>query len=444
LEPRSIQNCNFLNLGAQKEGPATTSTGASRVLVGARGMSFPKQGRTGPIPSAREVPEGHDSAKAGSVSAAMGKTRSMKHLARAAVCASQFRGPTRGTSRCSRPRSAFGGAPKQPFRSVRGVAQWRPHKLEPASNQTVHGVFNKGANAQGAKVMSMNEDRFAGTAKNVGGRVEQGFGRATGDMKTEVEGKIKQATGAAQDVYGQAKDAAGEAYGQAKDAVGDAQGPCRNTLHRWKSFCATLSKVGRIPRWLSRWASAGSSAAWADVRTTGSARLPELARQLANADDHHERNSGLLVPACSSALSRARDKASRRPRLRRAGRATRLPGGAMARYSGARTARRKEPRAARPWRRLCRRCEKSGYWRILISRKTSPARNCRVLCGAALHTLCAPAQHSGREPSRTKLLPVSAPAGQQQPEAFHDYDSAFHAPTLRSAPKSCDDQTSNQ
>lgn len=56
--------------------------------------------------------------------------------------------------------------------------------------------------------MPMNEDRFAGTAKNVGGRVEQGFGRATGDMKTEAEGKMKQATGAAQDLYGQAKDAA--------------------------------------------------------------------------------------------------------------------------------------------------------------------------------------------------------------------------------------------
>ena len=65
--------------------------------------------------------------------------------------------------------------------------------------------------------MSMNEDRFAGTGKNLG--VELGFGRATGD---ELEGKLKQATGAAQDIYGQAKDAAGEAYGQAKDAVGDA------------------------------------------------------------------------------------------------------------------------------------------------------------------------------------------------------------------------------
>src|SRR3954451_9496530 len=70
--------------------------------------------------------------------------------------------------------------------------------------------------------MSINEDRFAVTGKYVGGRVEQGFGRATGDVKIEGEGKIKQATGAAQDIYGQAKDAAEEAYGQAKDAAGDA------------------------------------------------------------------------------------------------------------------------------------------------------------------------------------------------------------------------------
>ena len=69
--------------------------------------------------------------------------------------------------------------------------------------------------------MSMNEDRFGGSAKNVAGRVEQGFGRATGDAKTEVEGAFKQATGAAQDAYGQAKSAAGEAYEQAKEAVGD-------------------------------------------------------------------------------------------------------------------------------------------------------------------------------------------------------------------------------
>ena len=70
--------------------------------------------------------------------------------------------------------------------------------------------------------MSMNEDRFAGTAKNLGGRGEEGFGRTAGDVKSTTEGKIKQATGSAQDVYGQAKDAAGEAYGQVRHAVVDA------------------------------------------------------------------------------------------------------------------------------------------------------------------------------------------------------------------------------
>ena len=57
----------------------------------------------------------------------------------------------------------------------------------------------------------MNEDRVVGTARNLGGQLEEGFGRATGDVKSQVEGKIKQATGAAQDLYGQARDAAGDA-----------------------------------------------------------------------------------------------------------------------------------------------------------------------------------------------------------------------------------------
>ena len=32
----------------------------------------------------------------------------------------------------------------------------------------------------------MNEDRVIGNAKNVGGRVEEGLGRATGDVKAAV------------------------------------------------------------------------------------------------------------------------------------------------------------------------------------------------------------------------------------------------------------------
>jgi uncharacterized protein YjbJ (UPF0337 family) len=54
----------------------------------------------------------------------------------------------------------------------------------------------------------MNEDRLSGTAKNVAGQVEEGFGRATGDAKTQLQGKVRQMEGTLQDAYGQAKDTA--------------------------------------------------------------------------------------------------------------------------------------------------------------------------------------------------------------------------------------------
>jgi uncharacterized protein YjbJ (UPF0337 family) len=54
----------------------------------------------------------------------------------------------------------------------------------------------------------MDEDRLYGTARNVGGKVEEGVGRATGNVKAQVQGKLDQAAGAAQDLYGQTADAA--------------------------------------------------------------------------------------------------------------------------------------------------------------------------------------------------------------------------------------------
>ena len=54
----------------------------------------------------------------------------------------------------------------------------------------------------------MNEDRISGTARNVGGKIEEGVGRLTGDAKTQIQGKLDQAAGAAQDLYGQTADAA--------------------------------------------------------------------------------------------------------------------------------------------------------------------------------------------------------------------------------------------
>jgi uncharacterized protein YjbJ (UPF0337 family) len=56
----------------------------------------------------------------------------------------------------------------------------------------------------------MNEDRISGTARNLGGKVEAGVGRVTGDVKTDIQGKLDQAAGAAQDLYGRTADAAGD------------------------------------------------------------------------------------------------------------------------------------------------------------------------------------------------------------------------------------------
>ena len=54
----------------------------------------------------------------------------------------------------------------------------------------------------------MNENSVSGTVRNVGGKAEEGLGRATGDLKTQVQGKLDQAAGAAQDLYGQTADVA--------------------------------------------------------------------------------------------------------------------------------------------------------------------------------------------------------------------------------------------
>jgi uncharacterized protein YjbJ (UPF0337 family) len=54
----------------------------------------------------------------------------------------------------------------------------------------------------------MNEDRIAGTARNIGGKLEEGVGRATRDIKEQVQGKLDQAAGTAQDLYGQTAEVA--------------------------------------------------------------------------------------------------------------------------------------------------------------------------------------------------------------------------------------------
>jgi uncharacterized protein YjbJ (UPF0337 family) len=69
----------------------------------------------------------------------------------------------------------------------------------------------------------MDENRIAGTAKNIGGKVEEGFGRVTGDSKSQVEGIASQAAGAAQDLYGQARDSAATGFSRVSGKVAPAR-----------------------------------------------------------------------------------------------------------------------------------------------------------------------------------------------------------------------------
>ena len=72
----------------------------------------------------------------------------------------------------------------------------------------------------------MDENRVSGTAKNMGGKVEEGFGRVTGDAKTQAQGQIREAVGTVQDLYGQAKDSAGDTI----QSLGKMSGNLENTV----------------------------------------------------------------------------------------------------------------------------------------------------------------------------------------------------------------------
>jgi uncharacterized protein YjbJ (UPF0337 family) len=89
----------------------------------------------------------------------------------------------------------------------------------------------------------MNEDRFVGTAKNLGGQVEEGLGRATGDVKSQIQGKAKQMEGALQDMYGQAKDTAASAAEAVRETASDADDFLRTTIEQ-RPYTAAAVALG--------------------------------------------------------------------------------------------------------------------------------------------------------------------------------------------------------
>lgn len=68
----------------------------------------------------------------------------------------------------------------------------------------------------------MDKDRITGAAKDAAGKVEGAFGRATGDASTEASGRMREAAGTVENLYGQAKDAVRDLSGAASGAASDA------------------------------------------------------------------------------------------------------------------------------------------------------------------------------------------------------------------------------
>jgi uncharacterized protein YjbJ (UPF0337 family) len=91
--------------------------------------------------------------------------------------------------------------------------------------------------------MVMDENRVAGTVRNVGGKAEEGLGRVTGDSKTQAEGLVNQAAGAAQVLYGQARDSAADAAGAARDTAATLEQWLRRTIET-QPYTTAIIAVG--------------------------------------------------------------------------------------------------------------------------------------------------------------------------------------------------------
>ena len=57
----------------------------------------------------------------------------------------------------------------------------------------------------------MDKDRIEGAGKQAAGAIKEGFGKMTGDTKTQVEGAAQKAEGKVQNAVGGAKDAVRDA-----------------------------------------------------------------------------------------------------------------------------------------------------------------------------------------------------------------------------------------
>jgi len=90
-------------------------------------------------------------------------------------------------------------------------------------------------------------------AKNIGGQMEEGFGRATGDVKSQLQGKAKRVEEALQDAYGQAMEGAADAAEVIRESASGAEDFLRTTIEERPYTAAAVALgvgylIGRFTR----------------------------------------------------------------------------------------------------------------------------------------------------------------------------------------------------
>jgi uncharacterized protein YjbJ (UPF0337 family) len=88
----------------------------------------------------------------------------------------------------------------------------------------------------------MDTTRTSAAIKDVTGKVEEGIGGAVGDMKSQIDGKVKQATATAQDLYGQARDAASDTAAAMRDTAFSAEDKVRHFIEE-KPYTAMVAAL---------------------------------------------------------------------------------------------------------------------------------------------------------------------------------------------------------
>ena len=82
----------------------------------------------------------------------------------------------------------------------------------------------------------MDTDRIKGAAQDVGGKLQQGFGKVTGDRSTQAEGVAREIGGKAQGLYGEAKD-------HARDMAEDVSAYARDAVENGSTYARQGAKA---------------------------------------------------------------------------------------------------------------------------------------------------------------------------------------------------------